>query len=304
MEAGRAYSTIAVKALDEERREFVGTATAPAHDRVNDSIDPLGCRFKNPLILLRAHDHTMPIGTVNFDRPTKAGITFRASIPKISEPGLLKDRVDMAWGEVKHGLIRAVSVGFRPTSDPKPNAAGGLDWPKVEIFELSTVAVPAQELATIDQVKAIDAAVRRGEKPLVKPSTADQISDEEIHKKAMAFLDDHLWPVRSKNSKPVIYTQGQHDMITQGFMVLMELAVGLHHDVGALRDKLTSIERKGLESPLQYRGVWKPGTYSAGSFVTHAGSMWHADKATDFKPGEGGGWTLSVKSGRDGKDAK
>jgi hypothetical protein len=32
--------------------------------------------------------------------------------------------------------------------------------------------------------------------------------------------------------------------------------------------------------------------------------MWHADKSTDFKPGEGGGWTLAVKSGRDGKDAK
>jgi hypothetical protein len=290
MEAGRAYSTICVKSLDAERREFAGLATAPAHDRVADSIDPLGCKFRNPLVLLRAHDHTMPIGQVNFDRPTKAGITFRASIPKIEEPGLLKDRVDMAWGEVRHGLIRAVSVGFRPTKEPRPNEKGGLDWPGVEIFELSTVAVPCQELATIDQVKAIDAAVRRGE----APSTASQqhFGEEEkseFAKGMMAILGD----VRSGNYETVLYTQGQHTMINIGFKSVFEAMWDLRGLIDRLEDR---IEAKGPA----YKGVWKQGvTYPAGSFITHGGSMWHADKETDFRPGEGGGWTLAVRKGKD-----
>jgi hypothetical protein len=128
------------------------------------------------------------------------------------------------------------------------------------------------------------------------PTTAEK----EIHEKAMAILADHLWPVRDENSKIVQYTQGQHNMITQGFMMLMSISAGLLKDVEALQRRLESIERKGLESPLQYRGVWKAGTYPAGTFITHGGSVFHTDKTTDRKPGEGD-WTLAVKRGADAK---
>ena len=120
------------------------------------------------------------------------------------------------------------------------------------------------------------------------------------HEKAMKLLSDHLWPVRNQDTKVVAYTQGQHNMITQGFMTLMSLNASLSEDVATLRGKLETIERKGLESPLQYRGVWKPGTYPAQTFVTHGGSVFHTDKATDRKPGEGD-WVLAVKRGADAK---
>jgi len=48
-------------------------------------------------------------------------------------------------------------------------------------------------------------------------------------------------------------------------------------------------------------------SYDPGDLVTWAGSTWHCDEATTSKPGEYAGaknWTLMVKRGRDGKDAK
>ena len=90
--SGRAYAVFETKALDEKRRIFTGWATTPAPDRVQDTIDPMGATFKNPLVLLHQHRHDAPIGSVKFDKPTAKGIQFTAEIPVIDEPGPLKDR--------------------------------------------------------------------------------------------------------------------------------------------------------------------------------------------------------------------
>lgn len=153
----RAYSLIEVKSLDEERRSFSGWATTPDVDRVNDTINPLGAKFQNPVVLLHQHDADRPIGRVTFKKPTKAGIEFEAEIPVIKEPGSLKDRVDTAWGEIKAGLVRAVSIGFRPLKYAYKED-GGVDYQEIEIFELSTVSVPANASALITSVsKALSA---------------------------------------------------------------------------------------------------------------------------------------------------
>lgn len=151
----RAYSLIEVKSLDENRRTFTGWATTPAVDRVADTINPLKAAFAPELPLLHQHRHDAPIGRVRFSKPTKQGIAFEAEIPNIPEPGPLKDRVDTAWGELKHGLVRAVSIGFRPTEDPKFNKNGGVDFEGIEIFELSTVSIPANHEAIITAVKSL-----------------------------------------------------------------------------------------------------------------------------------------------------
>jgi hypothetical protein len=53
-----------------------------------------------------------------------------------------------------------------------------------------------------------------------------------------------------------------------------------------------------------YCGVYKEGDeYVPGDMVTWGGSLWHCDAGTKDKPGTDG-WTLAVKKGRDGKDAK
>jgi len=54
------------------------------------------------------------------------------------------------------------------------------------------------------------------------------------------------------------------------------------------------------------RGVYKPeAAYEKGDGVTYGGSFWIAQKdSPETKPGDGPGWRLAVKRGRDGKDLK
>ena len=155
----RAYSIIETKGLDDKKRTFSGMATTPAPDRVNDTIDPMGARFKNPLVLLHQHDHSAPIGTVKFGKATAKGIPFEAEIPVIDEPGPLRDRVETAWGEIKHGLVRAVSIGFRPLKY-EYKTDGGVHFGEIEVMELSAVSVPANAEAVISVVKTIDSQLR------------------------------------------------------------------------------------------------------------------------------------------------
>lgn len=72
--------------------------------------------------------------------------------------------------------------------------------------------------------------------------------------------------------------------------------------VQALDVRLSVVEQKGFA----YCGVWKVGQiYGMGSWVTDHGALWHANRRTDRRPGEGdSGWILAVKAGRDRRDAK
>lgn len=186
MNAQRAYSLFEVKSLDSERRVFRGIATTPTPDRMGDTIDPMGASFKNPLPLLHQHRHSDPIGLVRFEKPTKSGIEFEAEIPVINEPGPLKDRVDTAWGEIKHGLVRAVSIGFRALKYAFRDD-DGIDFQEIEIFELSSVTIPANSDAIISAVKSMD-------RPL-DPEIIDQI-------KSLDFATRKSGPVRLITPEP------------------------------------------------------------------------------------------------------
>lgn len=155
----RAFSILTTKAIDDDQRIIEGWATTPTPDRMKDVVDPLGVIFSNPLVLLHQHDNARPVGTVEFSKPTKDGIKFRATLPKIMEPGALKNRVDTAWAEVKAGLVRAVSIGFRPLEMAQMDD-GGIRFTKSEVLELSLVSVPANAEATITMVKSIDSGLR------------------------------------------------------------------------------------------------------------------------------------------------
>lgn len=152
--ANRAYAAFEVKGLDGDRRTFSGWATTPALDRMGDTINPMGIRFKNPLSLLHGHKHDLPIGTATFKAPTKKGVQFDAEIPVIDDEYVsLRDRVNTAWGELKYGLVRAVSIGFRPIKYAFTDA--GVDYQEIEVYELSIVAIPALPEAMITAVKSM-----------------------------------------------------------------------------------------------------------------------------------------------------
>ncbi|MBM2711669.1 hypothetical protein JQK88_10465 [Mesorhizobium caraganae] len=69
----------------------------------------------------------------------------------------------------------------------------------------------------------------------------------------------------------------------------------------AIEKRLAELESK---PSMAYRGVWDRGvSYRHGDVCTHQGSSWHCelDNAQGLQPGEGLGWKLMVKKGRDAR---
>lgn len=157
----QAYSRITLKSVDAKERRIAGLATSPRLDRHGDRINPLGCKFEASVPFLWQHDHSAPIGSVEFERPTVDGVKFNAHIPKVDEEGVLKSRVDEAWQSIQHGLVKAVSIGFAPI-DYEFQPEGGIYFAEIEILELSAVTVPANSDCSISEIKHFDNLAKYG----------------------------------------------------------------------------------------------------------------------------------------------
>jgi len=160
-----ALTDFEIKAVDDDQRIIAGVASTPRPDRSGDVINPLGATFTNPVPLLLAHDTTLPVGEVTFGTATADGIPFTATLPRITDPGPLKDRVDGAWQAIKARLLKSVSPGYRAIRESMtPNTFGGMNFGATEFLELSLVTVPANPGATITNFKA--AAPQQDTKPM------------------------------------------------------------------------------------------------------------------------------------------
>lgn len=188
----RAYSMLEAKQFDEQRRVIRGMATTPTLDRVGDSVDQFGVTAAASIPLFLYHDSRKTVGRATLGKATANGVPFEATFPNVTEPGALKDRVDEAIAMVRHGLITAVSIGFRVLDGAyEVMKGGGIKYLKSEVMELSLVPVPAQPEAVIsgfksmDQagqhaallahIKSADQAIRRaapGARPVVRLDTA------------------------------------------------------------------------------------------------------------------------------------
>lgn len=160
----RAYALLNVKELA-EADDFVtvrGMASTPTTDRMGDIVEPLGAKFKLPMPLLWQHDAKKPIGHVTFAKATKTGIPFEATIPRVKEAGVLKDRIDEAIQSLKHRLVAATSIGFQAIEGAVERLeSGGLRFKEWEWLELSLVTIPANAEATITSIKSLDEAQMR-----------------------------------------------------------------------------------------------------------------------------------------------
>ncbi|PBV12668.1 phage major capsid protein [Pseudomonas aeruginosa] len=156
MKTNRAYSTLEVKALDDERRVITGIASTPSPDRMQDVVEPKGAQFKLPIPFLWQHNHDEPIGHVTEAKVTQKGIEVSVQLTQVEEPGKLKDRLDEAWQSIKSGLVRGLSIGFSAKEFEQIPGSWGLRFLSWEWFELSAVTIPANAEATITSVKSID----------------------------------------------------------------------------------------------------------------------------------------------------
>lgn len=172
----RAYSILDCKAFDDSDEKFItikGIASTPTPDRYGDIVEPKGAKFKTPMPLLWQHNHDAPVGHVTFAEPEEKGIPFEARIPKVSEEGTLKTRVDEAIHSLKYELVNAVSIGFSPIEYSFMEEGNGIRFNEWEWLELSLVTIPANSEAVISAVKSFDQkhrpasgdTVRKGDKP-------------------------------------------------------------------------------------------------------------------------------------------
>jgi HK97 family phage major capsid protein/HK97 family phage prohead protease len=198
----RAYSILDVKQI-EERAGFhlvKGIASTPTVDRVGDIVEPMGAKFALPLPLLMYHDSHSPVGKVVFAKPTKNGIPFEAEIPKVTEAGVVKDRVDEALHSLKYDLIGAVSIGFRAEEKGVEFMdEGGIRFNEWEWLELSLVPIPANPDARITSFKAFDdelraaiGAKRKGVESREVTPGASGNSKQQPRKTAMRTLKEQI----------------------------------------------------------------------------------------------------------------
>lgn len=171
----KAWSLLQVKDVNESKRVIRGIATSPTVDRVGDVVVADGAVIRGPINLHLYHKHEMPVGKVEFGRPTKAGIPFVSVIPDVQEAGTVQDRVNEAWHSVKYGLLGAVSIGFRALQDGvEMMKSGGLRFTKWEMLELSLVSVPANPDAVIQSFKSMDARQIRDSLGVAKSPSAQR----------------------------------------------------------------------------------------------------------------------------------
>lgn len=156
----RVYSTMVVKAVDEDKREITGIASTPGTDRMGDIVEPGGAEFTLPVPFLWQHDHLQPVGQVIAANVTAKGIEVRVRLvkPTPDMPSQMLARLEEAWQSIKTGLVRGLSIGFSYLDYSVIET--GIRYIRWNWHELSAVTVPANAEASITSIKSLDTALR------------------------------------------------------------------------------------------------------------------------------------------------
>ncbi len=159
----RAHALFVCKGVTDDPNYFYvdGIATTPTPDHIGDVVEPLGVKFSLPFPMLWQHNHQAPVGEVYAATASAEGISFKGRIPKVKEPGLLKDRLDEAIHSLKYGLVKGTSIGFKAVRGKvEQMKSGGLRFMEWTWFEHSLVTIPMNAEATITNIKSFDDATR------------------------------------------------------------------------------------------------------------------------------------------------
>jgi len=160
-----------VKAVNEDERIITGIASTPSPDRDGDIMEPEGAKFRSDTPFLWQHDRSQPIGTCT-PKMVKGGLEITAKLvkPTPDMPSQLVARLDEAWASIKAGLVRGLSIGFRPIEYSFLDE-GGIRFLSWDLLEVSAVTIPANAECSISTVKSFDRqllAASGNEKPVVK----------------------------------------------------------------------------------------------------------------------------------------
>ena len=129
-------------------RTFRFIASTDALDRDGDVIEPsgwdLGEYQRNPVILLLHETRELPVARAIRCEVTARGLEVDVLFPDAG----ISARSDEAYGLVKAGILRALSVGFQPL-EAKPLPGGGQRFTRARLLEISLVSVPSNPEALL-----------------------------------------------------------------------------------------------------------------------------------------------------------
>jgi HK97 family phage prohead protease len=178
-----------------ENRQITFIITTEDVDRDYDKVMQDGIQlnhFGNNAIVLFEHDHNKPIGKVVDIKRTKNGMQATIEFMPADNPqfGQLAEGVYQAC---RDGYIKTTSIGFLPleferTTDETRGAGtfdAGVDFTKIDLFELSIVSVPSNPYALIQQTGPQSKAIVTTD-TLTHINTANM---KKIHKTRLRILN-------------------------------------------------------------------------------------------------------------------
>jgi HK97 family phage prohead protease len=137
------------KLFETKQQDGWWIASTRDFDRDSDVVDPLGLDITNYRlnpVMVWAHDYQSPFAVIG--RAAEMEVTgneFKVR-PEWREPVNDSDPMHIIRSLIDSGLVRALSIGFRPL-EWKDNEKGGRTFSKAEILEISAVPIPANQAA-------------------------------------------------------------------------------------------------------------------------------------------------------------
>lgn len=195
----KAVSAAPVVVSDDTLEYVMSDATV---DHLGDVIEPDGwdvAGFAQNPICLFGHNKNFPIGRWENVRVEKGSLRGRLKLADEST----SERIGEIVRLVKQGILRAVSVGFRPVAaEPLPHSkSGGLRYLKQKLVECSLVSVPANPNAL--QI-AKDLHVSADTRRLVFGEKADETGRAELFSKwSGVWHGEHAAPPSSRKTGPM-----------------------------------------------------------------------------------------------------
>src|SRR5215475_230115 len=222
--------------------EFILSDATP--DRFGDIVVPHGWQFanfmRNPIALFN-HDSSFPIGKWKNVRVEDEAL--RGDL--VLAPSGTSARIDELRRLIDAGILRAVSVGFKPIeSKPRENQERGILYNKCELVETSLVSIPANPNAL---------AIAKGLR--ISPDTQRLVFGEHADKKTTGESDSARSRAEHGSNRGRAIKTGEH-AVTQrsvqgGFPMLLSKRIeAAEQHVVSLQDQLqTHLETVDDQNP-------------------------------------------------------
>jgi len=189
------FMFLRVKSIDAKNPNLIYiVASTDEVDRYGEIVlpsafkDSMASFIENPVVL-GAHTHNYATG----DPPVIGniitdGIKFEGHI--VTMPLLFdEDELSQKWaGKYRRRVMRAISIGFIGLEDERQQIDGRSVhvWTKIELLEISAVAVPANRAAL---ARVASWGRRSADDPMTAEALANAVVDQVVHAVSGAFAD-------------------------------------------------------------------------------------------------------------------